>query len=223
MVVFRDTMLWILLWLLSVFRNTGEARRNTNNRCRSRPQPVPTGSLRWIDLRESRIVRRVSTLRPSLSLWLWPGRCLTVTFGTVSVASSASASASASAEEHRGGLVEVDMSDGSVECRHSHAGIQGTRCIQGIHRGHHVILAFFRGGGGSKPPTQKGRAKTAGNGGDLSAFLNARRLSGLYFEDLVALVAAHGLLPQGHRPDALYVVLADLSEHVFEEGQIVSW
>ena len=131
----------------------------------------------------------------------------------------------------------MDMSDGSVECRQSHPAPTHVRGVGSLH----VILAFFRGNNNNNininsnnnnsnnnrnnenNKNNKNTENTKNNKKDLSSFLNARRFSGLYFEDVVSLVIAHGLLPPGHMPESLYVVLADLSEHVFAEGQLVAW
>lgn len=195
-------MLWLLLWILSVFCS----RQNLRN-CRN-TLPVPTGSVRFIDLIESQIVKKISTLRP-LSFWVWPGKRLSISLAITQVAPQGG--------EARASLVEVDMSDGTVQCMTGGSqGYGGEQHISGMSgMSTNIILAFFRGCSHSRTSTVKSR--------DLSSVLNARRSSELCFEDVVSLVIAHGLLSVEARPESLCIVLADLSERVFGEGEVVTW
>lgn len=201
-------MLWVLLWILSIFCS----RRNLRNRRDT--LPVPTGSVRFIDLIESQIVKKISTFRP-LSFWVWPGKRLSVTLAITQVAPQGG--------EARAGLVEVDMSDGTVQCMTGSQGygggsgsgaeqhMQGVSGMSGMST-HVIILSFF-----------KGCSACTGKSRDISSFLNKRRSARLCFEDVVSLVIAHGLLNAEARPTSLCVVLADLSEMTFREGQVVAW
>ena len=182
-------MLWgVLLWIFRLFFSLRMHKRDTL------PVPVPTGSVRYIDLVESRIVKNVSMFRP-LSLWVWPGKRLNVSVGITQVAPHGGGDASR--------LVEVDMSDGTVQC-----------CGSEQHHGTHIILAFFKG---------CASASHSRRSVDLSSFLNARRSADLFFEDVVSLVIAHGLLSAEARPTSLCIVLSDLAERTFQEGQVVAW
>jgi len=209
-------MLWgVLLWIFSYFCSLRMHKRNTL----PVPVPVPTGSVRYIDLVESRIVQKVSMFRP-LSLWVWPGKRLNVSVGITQVAHHGGGDASR--------LVEVDMSDGTVQCcqgsgSEQHHGIRGIRGIST-----HIILAFFRGCAASASASDsdshsRTTSSTVRSVVDLSSFLNARRSADLFFEDVVSLVIAHGLLSAEARPTSLCIVLSDLSERTFQEGQVVVW
>lgn len=203
-------MLWIVLWLLSLLYG---CRKRKVVLTHASPA-VPTGSVRWIDLVESRIVKRVTTMRP-ISICVWPGRRINLALSLTDTANDAAGAGAG------GALVEVDMSDGSVECRQDRgvSALSAQHCIHGvsgISRGGaeetHIILAFFRGG------------KVSSSSKDLTAFLNARKHARLFFEDVASLTIAHGLMaPFDEAPKLLHIVLADLSERTFGEGQVVAW
>jgi hypothetical protein len=192
-------VLWTLRTLvLPVFDRTNVGKRDA----------IPTGTVRWVDLDAGKIIRLDRRVGMTTRLWLGPIHGLELRFVLTT------RHPTHVAKNDDAVIVEVEMDDGRVECRKRDVSyMHGV----GVHR--HAILAFFSScikGGDSGDSTD-----------DISTFLNARLDSRLQFADVVALAMAHGLLGKKsikcYHPRSLCVVLTDLSERVYVDGDIVHW